>query len=155
MAVSRFDPFDIIDRLSDAFDLDYDDFERMFEWPEYLMSRWGLFEGEWSPAIDMYEDDDAYFVKADLPGMKPEEIDIQVTEDILTIKGERKQEVEDARGARCQRDEREYGTFHKTVPLNVPVDTDNVEARMKDGILYITLPKKEEVKPKKIDIRVS
>ncbi|RKY00491.1 MAG: Hsp20/alpha crystallin family protein [Spirochaetes bacterium] len=155
MAISRIDPFDILDRISEMFDFDYEDFDRIFELPERFISTWGLYEGEWSPALDMYEDDDAYFVKIDLPGMEPEEIDIQVTEDVLTIKGERKQPDEETEKARCQRDERYYGTFHRTVPLNIPVDTENVDAKMKDGILYITLPKKAEVKPKKIDIKVS
>jgi len=147
MAITRFDPFDMINRMTDTFNLDFD-FDRMFSWPEYFTSRWGVFEGEWAPALDMYENDD-------VPGMDPKDIDVQVTEDVLTIKGERKQVSDDETKSRQQRNERFYGSFHRTVPLNIPVNPDNVNAKMKDGVLYLTLPKKEEVKPKKISVKIS
>lgn len=160
MGIITYNPVDLIDRMDDSFDL-IEDMDRWFNFPDLgFMDNLGLFEGEWSPALDMYEDDDAYFVKVDVPGIDPKDIDINVAGDVLTIKGERREGDEEdkkskKKGRKYQREERFYGSFHRTVPLAVSVDIDHVDARTKDGVLYITLPKKEEVKPKKISVNVS
>lgn len=153
MAITRFDPFDVFDRLMD---FDFNNLMRSRELPSF--GSWGLFEGDWSPRLDLFEDDDAYYVKIDVPGLDPKDIDLNVTNDVLTIKGERKsEEVESDRkkAQQYQREERIYGSFHRTLPLRTPVDADHVNAKLNNGVLYITLPKREETKPRKINVSVS
>ena len=157
MAVRRYDPFDLLERMSDVFERDLSDW---FYLPEATaQNTWGLFEGDWSPRLDMFEDNEAYFVKIDVPGIDSKDIDLSVRNDVLTIKGERKQEEKDdaskKKGRQYSREERIYGSFHRTVPLPLPVDAEHVDARLQDGVLYITLPKREETKPKKITVNVS
>ncbi len=159
MDLVRYDPFEIMDRIADTFD-SLRDIDRWFDFPEFrFLDTFGLYEGEWSPALDMYEDDDAYFVKVDVPGVDPKDIEISATSDVLTIKGVRRiEEGKDKgkkKGKKYEREEIFYGEFHRTVPLPMPVDPDRIDAKIKDGVLYITLPKKEELKPKKINVKVS
>jgi HSP20 family protein len=158
MKVQRYDPFDVFERMSEAFDLGI---ENWFDVPMtgFPENTWGIYEGDWSPRLDMYEDDDVYFIKVDVPGIDPENIDLNITNDVLTIKGERKHHTKEdeskKKGQRYKKEERMYGTFHRTIPLPMPVDSGNIDANLKDGVLYITLPKREETKPKKISVSVS
>jgi len=105
------------------------------------------------PPIDMYEEKDKYVVKAELPGMKKDEIDISITDNILTIKGERKEEKEKKEGSYFF-SERYYGTFLRSLNLPGNVDAKKICASYKDGVLQIDLPKTEEEKEKKIEIKV-
>jgi len=110
-------------------------------------------EGEWAPAMDITENQDAYTVKTELPGMDPKEIDVQVIGDILTVRGERKQEKEEKK-ENYIRTERVYGSFSRSVRLPSSVDAKEVEAKYTAGVLSIRLPKTEETRKKKIDIKV-
>ena len=110
--------------------------------------------GVWSPPLDVFQDKDHVFVKAELPGMKKEDIRISLHENTLTISGERKQEQEVKEGD-GYRSERFFGRFHRSLTLPVPVRTDNVKAQYKEGILTVTLAKAEEAKPKQIEVQVS
>jgi len=110
----------------------------------------------WEPAelgfaLDVYENDDAVVVKGALPGVRPEEVDISVTGDVLTIKGETKSEEESKDGSYHRRELR-YGAFARSVALPTLVDYDKAEATFENGILTVSLPKAEEVKPKSIKI---
>lgn len=105
------------------------------------------------PPIDMYEEKDKYVVKAELPGMKKDEIDISVTDNVLTIKGERKEEKEKKEGNYFF-SERYYGTFLRSLNLPGNVDAKKICASYKDGVLQIDLPKTEEEKEKKIEVTV-
>lgn len=110
----------------------------------------------WEPAelgfaLDVYENDDALVVKAALPGVRPDEVDISVVEDVLTVKGETKSEEETKDGSYHRRELR-YGAFARSIPLPTRVDHEKAEATFENGILTITLPKAEEVKPKSIKI---
>ena len=105
------------------------------------------------PALDLYEDKDNFVLKAELPGMKKEEIDISLHEGVLTLSGERKEERKEE-GADTYRSERYYGRFHRTIALPSAVNGEKVSASYKDGILTVTLPKTEEAKPKQIPINV-
>ncbi|MFW6139382.1 MAG: Hsp20/alpha crystallin family protein [Spirochaetota bacterium] len=159
MDIRKYDPFDMLDRMADAFDFTRD-IDRWFDWDLMRPSdTWGLYEGDWSPRLDVFENDDAYFIKMDVPGVEQKDIELNVTNDVLTIKGQRKSEAAEDRGKKkgdkYQREERMYGSFHRTIPLPSPVDTNNTDAKLRDGVLYITLPKKEETKPKKINVNVS
>jgi HSP20 family protein len=113
----------------------------------------GLLEGSWAPLIDMSETKDQILVRAEIPGMKKEEIDVQVQNDTLIIQGERKRESEEKK-ENYRRVERSYGRFHRAIGLPSEVKADQIKATYKDGILDISLPKKEESKPKQIQVEV-
>jgi HSP20 family protein len=104
------------------------------------------------PAVDMYQTDDAVVVKSAIPGIKPEDIDISITGDTLTIKGETRVE-EEVNEENYIRRERRYGSFCRSLALPLPVVTEKAEAEFENGVLTLTLPKAEEVKPKAIKIK--
>jgi HSP20 family protein len=108
----------------------------------------------WSslPAIDMYQTDDEIVVKAVLPGMKADEVQINIAGDMLTLRGEMKHEEEKKDKAWHIR-EHKYGQFERSVPLPMQVRADQAQAEFENGILTITLPKAEEVKPKTITVK--
>ena len=131
-----------------------DEIDRLFESPLAELARSSQLLSGWAPAMDLYEDKDNFFVRAELPGMKREEIDVSLHDGSLTISGERKNEGE-FKDAEVCRSERFVGRFQRTVTLPTAVSADKVKAQYKDGILTITLPKAEEAKPKHIDVNVS
>ena len=109
---------------------------------------------DWSPAVDISEDDKAYLIKAELPGVNKDAVKVMVQDGLLTIQGERKQEKEE-KGKKYHRIERTYGTFVRT--FAVPDDTDEtkVMAEFKDGLLHVHLPKSEKAKPRAIEVKVA
>jgi len=145
---SRKEDFNDIENIQNAMN-------RMFN---SSLSRWlddekGLLESAWSPAIDVHESTNDIVVMADLPGVTKDDIDVSVHGDLLTIKGEKKQEREE-KDKDFVRTERFYGSFSKSITLPAEVDVAKVDANYKDGVLKLTLPKKEEAKPKQIQIKV-
>ncbi|MBN1870395.1 MAG: Hsp20/alpha crystallin family protein [Candidatus Omnitrophica bacterium] len=112
-----------------------------------------LMSGQWTPAIDVHDSKDNIVIKADLPGLKKEDINVSVQDDLLTISGEKKKESE-VKEEDYIRTERYYGSFHRALRLPGQVDAAKVNATFKDGVLQLTLPKKEEAKPKQITIDV-
>jgi HSP20 family protein len=108
----------------------------------------------WRPALDVVENDDAYVVRASLPGFKAEDIDIKVEDDVLTLKAERSEEHEESREGYLLR-ERAEGTYRRAVRLPSGVNADEAVAEVTDGVLTLTLPKREEYKPKQIEVKVS
>jgi HSP20 family protein len=106
-----------------------------------------------TPAIDLVDSGDRVEVKVELPGMAKDDVDISLKDDILTIKGEKKQEREEKEENRYYV-ERTYGSFSRTLTLPSKVNPDGVEARFKDGVLEINLPKAEEEKIKQIQVQV-
>ena len=131
-----------------------EDIDRLFEQPlsGWLAPAAGLFEG-WGPTLDVYEDKDNVIVKAELPGLKREEIQVSMLGEMLTISGERKQETEH-KGAESYRSERYFGRFQRSLSLPAPVDPKRIEAHYKDGVLTVTCPKTEEAKRKQVEIKV-
>jgi len=107
--------------------------------------------GEWSPAINVIEKDDKYVVKAELPGVKEEDVEVSVTGDMLTISGEKEEEMEEERRGYYY-SESSYGSFSRSITIPSTVDPGKIEANYDKGILEITLPKAAEVKPKKIKV---
>jgi len=107
----------------------------------------------WAPAVDIFENEHELIVKADLPDVKPEELDIRVENNILTIRGERKFEkkVDEKNYLRV---ERSYGTFARSFALANTVNSEAIKADYKDGVLTLTIPKREEAKPKQIKVNV-
>src|SRR5246127_5273754 len=107
----------------------------------------------WAPAVDIFEGEHELVVKADLPDIKPEELDIRVENNILTIRGERKFEkkVDEKNYLRV---ERSYGSFARSFSLANTVNTEAIKADYKDGVLTLSIPKREEAKPKQIKVSV-
>ena len=142
----RWEPFRDLVSLREAMD-------RLFEESFVHPSQGRLaLAREGALAVDMYETDDAVVVKSAIPGIKAEDIDISIVGDTLTIKGETKAE-EEVNQENYIRRERRYGAFCRTVPLPLPVVPDKADAEFENGVLTLTLPKAEEVKPQAIKIR--
>lgn len=128
-------------------------FPRLFDEPfGSLMQGIGAFAQEWKPLVDVMENKEAITIKVELPGMKQEDINLSIENDVLTIKGERKQEKETTEGS-FTRTERAYGSFQRTLVLPSTVEADKVKANYRDGVLEVSLPKKEEAKPKAIKVQ--
>lgn len=141
------DPFALLKREMDSL---FDNFYRGFDIGPFE-SRLGAF----SPKVDVTENDKEIKISAELPGMDEKDIEVSLHNDMLTIKGEKKEEKED-KGKDYYRMERSYGSFLRTVPLPAEVETDKVEAKFKKGVLSITLPKtaKAVAETKKIAVKV-
>jgi len=128
-------------------------FEDIFGRP-FLPSAWRrlpIEERGWAPPIEVFEKEDKFVVKAELPGMKEEDIDVSVVGDTLTIKGERKAETE-VKEEDYYCCERSYGSFFRSIALPSTVDAQKIEASYEDGVLEVSLSKATEVKPKKITV---
>ncbi len=108
----------------------------------------------WAPPVDIYENGENLVLKAELPGINPDDVEVCVEDNTLYLKGERKFEKE-VKEENYQRVERTYGTFVRTFSLPNAIDSDKVAANYKDGVLTLTLPKREESKPRTIKISVN
>ena len=106
----------------------------------------------WYPAMDMKENQNNYMLRAELPGVSKENINVSVAEDVLTISGEKKAE-EDVKEGGWHRSERVYGNFTRSFRMPGPVDAERIQAEFKDGVLQLTLPKSAAAKPKAIQIK--
>ncbi len=144
--LTRWEPFREMASLRRAMDRMWDE---NFAFPQ----QWDR-QADWGPALDVIENQDSYTVKASIPGVAPEDVEITLTDNVLTIKGETKQEKEDKQENYHLR-ERHYGSFMRSVTLPVTVDADKVEAVNEHGVLLLTLPKSEAVKPKKIAVKTT
>jgi HSP20 family protein len=105
----------------------------------------------WRPALDVIENDDAFVIQATLPGLSVEEIAVSVENDVLTIKAEHAENTEESNETYLLR-ERGFGSYHRTICLPSSIDVDNTTADVQNGILTLMLPKREEVKPRQIEI---
>ena len=144
MAVTRWDPFRELLTLQERLDQMYREMERTRKEEDFLSS-------EWTPPVDIFESGDTFVLKLDVPEVDKTSIDIKIHENELTIKGERKLEpgIDPDKYLRM---ERGYGMFARTFTLTKSIDPAKIKASVKDGVLRIELPKKEEVKPKQIKI---
>ena len=140
----RRDPFDVLqNEINRLFDRDLMDFGR----------EPALFDEGFAPAIDVSENDDNVEIRCDLPGVNKDDINISVSGNLLTIKGEKKDEKEEKESTYYRR-ESWSGAFQRTVSLPESVDADKTKAEMKDGVLHLTMPKREEEKRKQIKVDV-
>ena len=141
MAIIRWDPFREMTNVQEQLDR---------VWRGMVESRRG--QESWLPAVDVFDAKDAVVLKAELAGMKPDDIEIEVEDNVLTIKGERKfeEKVDDERYYRV---ERRYGSFSRSIALPQGVDSDDIQATYEDGVLEVRVPKVEEERPKKISVR--
>jgi HSP20 family protein len=149
MSLIRWDPFDDLASLRESMD-------KLFE--EFFSDRPGrgrrAVPTVWQPAIEAYETDHDVVVRAELPGVDPNQVEITITEDSLTIKGEAKSELEDKRRNYYRRELR-YGSFLRSIALPSGVQSDQAKATFKNGILEIRVPKSERAKPKTVKIEVA
>ncbi|MGB7061924.1 MAG: Hsp20/alpha crystallin family protein [Candidatus Zixiibacteriota bacterium] len=147
MAITRWRPFrDVVsvqDEMSRLFDDIFGQRSTRVQWTD----------GVWNPSVDITEDKDSVVVRAEMPGLNKDDIKISVQDSILTLKGEKKQEKEE-KETDYHRIERSYGSFCRSFQLPTTVRADKIKANYKDGVLSISLPKTEEVKPKEIPISI-
>jgi HSP20 family protein len=144
--LSRFEPFRGASTLQDQFN-------RLFQEAFSRSAEEGSLT-PWAPAVDIYETEHELVVKADLPDIQPEELDIRVENNILTIRGERKFEKK-VNENNYLRVERTYGSFNRSFSLANTVNSEAIKADYKDGVLTLTVPKREEAKPKQIKVNVN
>ena len=145
MSIVRWEPFSDLMSLREAMDRL---FEESFVRPGgRAMSAYGAGD----LALDMYETDDDVVLTAALPGVKPEDVEISITGDTLTIKGEMKTETKQEKG-NYLRQERRFGAFARTIQIPVPVKAEGADAKFKDGVLTLSIPKAEEAKPRTIKV---
>jgi len=105
----------------------------------------------WTPAVDIKEEDEGFVLKADVPGVDPKDIEVTMDKGVLTVKGERKHELEEEADG-YKRVERSYGTFHRRFSLPDSADAERVTAKGKDGVLEVFIPKHEKVQPRRITV---
>jgi HSP20 family protein len=147
MAITRWRPFRDLVTVQD----EMNSFLENFLGRPLARTEW--IEDAWSPSVDISETKDNLVIKAEIPGMKKEDIEISIHDSILTLRGEKKQEKEE-KDVNYHRIERSYGSFYRSFTLPASVKADKVKATYKEGVLNITLPKTEEAKPKEIPINV-
>ncbi|KPL21833.1 MAG: hypothetical protein AMJ93_08680 [Anaerolineae bacterium SM23_84] len=146
MSLIRWQPFREMMSLRDAMD-------RLFEESFVRPARgWITSEVGLQVPLDMYESDGNLVIKADLPGLKAEDVDVSIVNDTLTIKGEYQAE-EERQEENVHIKERRYGKFQRAIRLPTSVDSDSTEATFRDGVLELTLPKTAEAKPKQIAVK--
>lgn len=150
MALVKWEPFRDWFTLQERMNRLFDGSLSRFRWPDD--EDLGL--GAWSPAVDIYETEQEIVVKAELPEVTLNDIDLRIENNTLTLKGERKREQE-TKEENFHRMERLYGSFCRSFSFPSTVDQDKITAEFKDGVLKIRLPKKEEVKPKQIKVTVN
>ncbi len=132
------------------------DINRMFNstLPKFFSGEEGLLGGNWTPSVDIYEDQNSITLEADLPGLKPGDFNLSIENYRPTRSGERKFENE-KKGDNWRRDERSYGSFTRAFSLPSTVNVDAGNAEFKDGVLRVTPPKKEEVKARQIQVSIT
>jgi HSP20 family protein len=148
-AITRWDPFQELEnmhrRLSTLIDGDS---------ARRRNGKESMTVAEWAPVVDITEDDKTYIIKAELPEVKKEDVQVRVENGVLTITGERKAEKEE-KGKKYHRIERSYGAFARSFTLPDNVDADRVSAAFKDGMLTVSVTKSEKTQPKHIEVKVA
>ncbi len=146
MAIVKWDPFRDIMTLRERMDnLFEDSISRMRGTGENMSY------STWSPAVDIYETSDNLVIKAEIPGADKDDISVEIKDNSLYLKGERKLE-KDVKEENYHRMERSYGSFHRVFSLPTTVDQEKIKANFKNGVLEITIPKEEKAKPKQITV---
>lgn len=143
--LTRWEPMRNLINMQGAMDRLFDDW----------MSR--SLEDFWSsgiPAIDMYQTDEDVIIKSSLPGMKPEDLNLTITGDVVTLQGEMRSEQDEEKAVYSIK-ERRFGSFQRSIHLPAPVKAEKAEAKFVDGVLTLTLPKADEVRPKSITVKAS
>ncbi len=150
MNLVRFDPFRDLRTIHHRFD-------RLFN--EAVVRQAGEREDEplrasWLPSVDVHENDNEITLRAELPGLSEDDVELTIDKGRLTVQGDKRLEKEDTDGD-YRRIESTYGSFYRSFPLPDLVDQDNIGARFENGVLYVTLPKVEAAKPKRIEVKIN
>ena len=143
MTLVRYEPWNVMDQFRKEMD-------RLFD----TGSREGnsnVVTSDWSPAVDVKETDKDFMIVADIPGVDPKDIEVHMENGILTIKGQRESEKKDERDG-YKRIERSYGSFYRRFSLPDTANADKINAKSKNGVLEVTIPKHEKVQPRKISV---
>jgi HSP20 family protein len=143
MALVRYEPWNVLNQLRREMD-------RMLEGGENAEGS-NIATADWTPAVDIKETDTAFVITADIPGVDPKDIEVNMENGVLTIRGERKEEKEEEREG-YKRIERVRGTFYRRFSLPDTADAEKISAKSKNGVLEITIPKQEKVQPRKIAV---
>ena len=145
MSLTRYEPLDILNRLQEQFN-------NLYGVPSGLKDEdSNIITSRWTPAVDVKEDEHAFLIHADIPGVDPKDIEITMENGILSIRGERHEEKAEEREG-YKRIERSRGTFYRRFSLPDSADPDRIEASSKHGVLELTIPKREVSKAKKIKV---
>jgi HSP20 family protein len=145
MNIVRYDPFRELRSLQD-------EMNRLFTSSFSRGEGDEMMRGAWSPSVDIFENKNEIVLEAELPGMKPEDVDISIENNVLTIHGERRFEKKDEND-NFHRVERSYGSFTRSFTLPPTVSSENAQAEFENGVLRLTLAKHEEAKPRRIEIK--
>ncbi len=146
MSIVRYDPFHDLRNLRD-------EVNRLFSTNiSRVFGDEGIARGAWNPIVDIYENKDQIVLEAELPGMKREDFDLSIENNVITLRGERRFEKKDE-GDNYHRVERSYGSFTRSFTLPQTVSGEGANAEYKNGVLRVTLPKREEVKARRIEIK--
>jgi HSP20 family protein len=149
MTLTKWDPFKDLVSLQDRMNRLFDESVRNVRPGDEALS-----SAIWSPAVDIYETEDEVVVKAELPEVNQKDIDVQIENNTLTLRGERKFNKE-TKKENFHRIERAYGSFSRSFTLPSTIDQEKIRADYRDGILKISMPKREETKPKQIKVAVT
>ena len=148
MTIVKWDPFRNVAALQDRINRIFDEsFSRTADLDDDISM------SAWKPLVDIYETDESIILKAELPGIKKDDVSVEVKDNVLTLKGVRTEEKE-IKEKNYYRKERAFGTFSRTFNLQHRIQPDKIKARFKDGVLKIEIPKPEEEKPKQITVKV-
>ena len=149
MALIRWDPFREMSALQERMNRLFSDVRA-----QAPVRGEEIVQGAWIPAVDIFETNEAIVLKAELPGITAQDISVEVKDNTLTLKGEKKFEKE-VKEENYHRVERSYGSFQRAFTLPGTIHQEKVKAKFKDGILEIILPKVEEAKPKQVKVEIS
>ena len=144
MAIARYEPWSLLNQL-------HKELDRVREGGD---SEGSTATAEWAPAVDIKEEADKFVLLADLPGVKPEEIDVSMEGGVLTIRGEKRTEAKSEKEG-YKRVERTYGSFYRRFSLPDTANSDAISAKTNHGVLEIVIPKREAVQPKKISVTLA
>ena len=132
----------------------WDPFEEMNRLHDHFLGGRGLSKQAFQVAVDIREEDDAFYVDAEVPGLAAEDVKVDIEKNVLTLSGERKVEKEEVDGT-YRRVERQYGSFTRSFTLPETVDTENITADLKEGVLALRLPKKDAPTPRSISVKTA
>jgi len=141
MAIIRYKPWNLLDQLQQELELSRGD----------KSGEGAVATAEWAPAVDIKEEVDKFVIHADIPGVKPEDIEVSMEAGVLTVKGDKESEAKTEKEG-YKRVERTYGSFYRRFSLPDTADGDAINAKCKHGVLEIIIPKREAVKPKRISV---
>ncbi|MEE4377792.1 MAG: Hsp20/alpha crystallin family protein [Candidatus Competibacteraceae bacterium] len=144
MTLVRYEPLNLLNQLQR-------DVNRLFDTSRVGNEENGLMASDWAPAVDIKEENDRFLIQADVPGVEPKDIDITMEKGVLTLKGQRVSESQEE-SEKYKRVERVRGTFMRRFSLPETVEADKINAKFKDGVLEVTVPKGQEAQPRRIQV---